>query len=95
MVCIIYGGQLVNLCLLSKDLLNFEPLIENAGYVSAFLQRIADLLSVKWEMDYGLVMGWIRTRLSCAILCATLLCIRGCHTKWRSLGLVDGASIAL
>ena len=36
MVHIIYGGQLfsqlVNLCLLSKDLLNFEPLIENAGY---------------------------------------------------------------
>ena len=32
MVRIIYGGQLVNLCLLSKDLLNFEPLIENAGY---------------------------------------------------------------
>ena len=25
MACIIYGGQLVNLCLLSKDLLNFEP----------------------------------------------------------------------
>ena len=25
MVCIIYGGQLANLCLLSKDLLNFEP----------------------------------------------------------------------
>ena len=25
MARIIYGGQLVNLCLLSKDLLNFEP----------------------------------------------------------------------
>ena len=61
----------------------------------AFLQQIADLLSAKWEMDYSLVMGWIRTRLSFAILCATLLCIRGCRTKWRSLGLVDGASIPL
>ena len=60
-----------------------------------FLKRIADLLSAKWETDYGLVMGWIRTRLSFAILHATLLCIRGCRTKWRSLGLVDGASIAL
>ena len=36
MVRIIYGGQLfsqvVNLCVLNKDLLNFEPSIENAGY---------------------------------------------------------------
>ena len=24
---------------------------------TASLQRIADLLSAKWEMDYGLVMG--------------------------------------
>ena len=60
-----------------------------------FLKRIADLLSAKWETDYGLVMGWIRTRLSFVILRATLLCNRGCRTKWRSLGLIDGASIAL
>ena len=46
-----------------------------------FLKRIADFLSAKWETDYGLVMGWIRTRLSFAILRATLLCIRGCRTK--------------
>ena len=62
---------------------------------AVFLKRIADLLSAKWETDYGLVMGWIQTRLSLAILRATLLCIRGCCTKWCSLGLVDGASIAL
>ena len=59
---------------------------------TAFLQWIADLLSAKWEMDYGLVMGWIYTILSFAILRATL---RRCRTKWRSLGLVDGAFIAL
>ena len=62
---------------------------------TAFLERIADLLSVNWKMDYGLVMGWIRTRLSFAILRATRLCIRECCTKWRSLGLVNGVSIAL
>ena len=38
---------------------------------TAFLQQIADLLPAKWEMDYGLVMKWIRTRL----FFATLLCI--------------------
>ena len=62
---------------------------------TVFLQRITDLLSAKWEMDYGLVMGWIHTRLPLAILPAALLCIRGCRKKWHSLGLVDGASIAL
>ena len=62
---------------------------------TAFLQQIADLLSAKWEMDYGLVMGWIHTRLPLAIVPAALLCIRGCRTKWHSLGLVNGASIAL
>ena len=62
---------------------------------AVFLKQIADLLSAKWETDYGLVMGWIWTRLSFAILRATLLCIQGCRTKWHSLGLVDGAYIAL
>ena len=62
---------------------------------TVFLQRITDLLSAKWEMDYGLVMGWIHTRLSFDILCATLLCIQGCHNKWCILGLVDGVCIAL
>ena len=62
---------------------------------TVFLQRITDLLSAKWEMDYGLVMGWIHTRLSFANLHTTLLCIQGCHNKWCTLGLVDGACIAL
>ena len=61
---------------------------------TAFLKRIGDMLSAKWEMDYGTVMGWVRARLSFAILRATLLCVRGSRTKWRALGLVDGVSIA-
>ena len=46
---------------------------------TTFLQRIADLWSAKWKMDYGLVMGWIRTRLCFAILCATLVYSRVSH----------------
>ena len=61
---------------------------------AVFLMRITDLLAVKWE-DYGSVMGWIRTRLSFVILCATLMCMQGSCTKWCMLGLVDGASIVL
>jgi len=35
----------------------------------------------KWDKDYSSVMGWVCTRLSFAILRATLLCICGSHTK--------------
>ena len=37
-------------------------------------------------------MGWVRAHLSFAVLWAVLLCVRGSCTKWRSLGIVDGAS---
>ena len=40
-------------------------------------------------------MGWVRARLSFAILRAALLCVRGSHTKWRSLGIIDGASLPI
>ena len=42
-----------------------------------------------------MVMGWVRTRLSFAILRAALLCVRGSQTKWRSFGISDGASLPL
>ena len=58
-----------------------------------FLKRLADQLAMKWEKSYGVVMCWVRTRLAFAILRATMLCVRGSRTKWRSLGLLDGASM--
>jgi len=58
------------------------------------LKRLAEQLAMKWEKSYGVVMGWVRTRLSFAILRATMLCVRGSRTKWRSLGLLDGASMS-
>jgi len=60
-----------------------------------FVKRLSDFLATKWESPYGVVMGWVRAHLSFAILRATLLCVRGSHTKWRSLGIVDGASLPL
>ena len=62
---------------------------------TAILKWIGDMLSANWEMDYGTVMGWVRARLSFMILHATLLCVWGSHTKLCTLGLVDGASIAI
>ena len=44
------------------------------------IRRLCDFLCVKWERPFSLVMNWIRTRLSFAILRATLLCVRGSRT---------------
>ena len=56
-----------------------------------FLHRLADRLSAKWERSYSTVVGWVCSRLSFAVLQA---CVRGLRSSWRSLGIVDGASIS-
>ena len=63
--------------------------------VEFFVKRLSDFLAVIWERPYGVVTGWVRACLSFAILRATLLCVRGSHTKWRSLGIVDHASLSI
>ena len=52
-----------------------------------FIHRLADKLST--------VAGWVQSRLYFAVLCATMLCVRGSQTRWRSLGILDGASIVI
>jgi len=42
-----------------------------------FLYCLADRLSAKWERSYNTVIGWVRSRLSFAVLCATMLCVQG------------------
>ena len=57
--------------------------------------RFADRLSTKWGKPYGKVMGWVRTRLSFAILRATNRCVRGSRVMWRTgIGMEDGAGLA-
>ena len=58
-----------------------------------FIKRLGEGLANKWDKSYSNVVGWIRARLSFAILRATVLCLRGSRTKWRSIGLDDGAPI--
>ena len=60
---------------------------------ASFLKRLAYCLSAHWERSYADIMYWIRARISFAVLRATVLCVRGSHTRWRCLGLEDGASI--
>jgi len=58
-----------------------------------FVKTMSDFLTTKWERPYSVVTGWIRGRLSFAILRAALLCVCGICTRWRSLGIVDGAVV--
>ena len=56
------------------------------GEAEVFVKLIGENLSLKWDRNYSEIMGWIRSRLSFAILRSTILCLRNSRTKWRSLG---------
>ena len=78
--------------------MSFTPLCVSVDGLLApeanhFVRRLGDHLSMKWEQPFSVVMSWVRARLSFAILRAALLCARGSRTKWRSLGVVDRASL--
>ena len=58
------------------------------------LKRLAQRISMKWDKPLEQITGWLRTRLSFAILRATNLCLRGSRTKWRNgVGIDDGAGL--
>jgi len=63
------------------------------GEASSFIKRLASGLAVRWDKNYSNVLGWVRARLGFTLLRATLLCLRGSRTHWRSLGFEDGAAI--
>ena len=62
---------------------------------SIFVKRLAERLSLKWNQNYSAILFWIRTRLTFAILRATILCLRGSRTKWRSINVIDGTPLNL
>ena len=77
---------------------HFTPLCFSVDSVAgseaaSFLKRLAYCLSARWERSYSDIMYWIHAQLSFATLRATVLYVRGSHTRWRCLGLEDGASI--
>ena len=45
------------------------------------------------NMSYGEVLGWIKARLSFAIVRATNLCLKGSHVRWISSTGIDGAGL--
>ena len=87
MIIIISRASFTPLCASVDGL--FAP---EANY---FVRRLGDHLSMRWEQPFSAVMSWVRACLSFAILRAALLCVRGSRTKWRSLGVMDGASLPI
>ena len=47
------------------------------GEAEVFMKVIGERLASKWDQSYDEVMGWIRARLTFAILRSSILCIRG------------------
>ena len=79
---------------------SFTPLVVSVDRVlgreakKKIVKRHAQKLAHKWEKSNSEVLGWMRARLSFAILRATNLYLRGSRTKWRSaIGLDDGAGL--
>ena len=59
-----------------------------------FLCRLTEKLSAGWEKSYGEILGWIKARLSFAVIRATDLCLRESCVRWRSgTGIDDGAGL--
>ena len=50
---------------------------------STFYRRLADMISIKQDKPYSLVVSWLHTRLSYASLRAAVLCIRGSKSSHR------------
>ena len=58
------------------------------------MKRLSESLALKWSTSYGEVLGWLRARMSCAVVRATNLCLRGSRIKWRNdFGFEDGAGL--
>ena len=54
-----------------------------AREVEAFYRRLAFLLAEKRKECYSVVMGWIRCKLSLALLRSAIMCVRGTRKMKR------------
>ena len=77
----------------------FTPLFSVDGMLgleaSRFLKQLSENLGYKWERNYSTIMSWVRTQITFSILRASILCLRGSRTKWRSVNMIDGSPLSL
>ena len=64
---------------------------------NAAVKRLATLLSAKWNRTYSEVCGYVRARLSLALVRSASMCLRGERTSYtaRMTGPMDGAKLRL
>ena len=48
-----------------------------------FLNYLGDSIADMWKKSHSEVMGWVRAKMSFAILRATNLCLHGSRIEWR------------
>ena len=69
---------------------SFTPLVFSLGGMgkaaTVMYRRLANLLSVKWNSSYSLIMGWLRCSLSFSLLRSSLMCLRGSRSSSGSPG---------
>ena len=61
--------------------LSFSTTRGMARECSTFYRRLADMISIKQDKPYSLVVSWLRTRPSYAFLHAAVPCIRGSRSS--------------
>ena len=75
----------------SFDLLVFAPTGGAAPTASKVMSSLAFKLSEKSEDTYAEVMGYLRTKVSFALLKSSVLCLRGCRSLRRQPEIIDSA----
>ena len=69
---------------------SFTPLVFSSGGMgrsaTVTYQRLASLLSDKWNSPYSVIMGWLRCSLSFSLLRSALMCVRGSRSRAGSPG---------
>ena len=60
-----------------------------------FLKQLANRLFDTWDRSFSDVLRWIHLKLAFSLLRAVAVCLHGSRTKWRSLGVEDGAAIRM
>ena len=59
------------------------------------VKQLANRLFDTWDRSFSDVLCWIRLKLALSLLRVVAVCLHGSHTKWRSLGVEDGAAIRM
>ena len=64
----------------------FQPLVfvTSGGMAPAatmVTKRLGSLIATRRDMDFSVVMGWLRTRISFALLRTVLICLRGTRAR--------------